>query len=69
MGIGRVGGVYLASDQPKVARWGMSPIVVLLPEELSTRYNSCSLKMIGYRPEISLKRGNGWSGHAKLFNI
>ncbi|GET62832.1 RNA-directed DNA polymerase from mobile element jockey-like [Rhizophagus irregularis DAOM 181602=DAOM 197198] len=34
----------------------MSSIVVLLPEELSTRYNGCPMKMIGYRPEISLKK-------------
>ncbi|GET59137.1 hypothetical protein RIR_jg388.t1 [Rhizophagus irregularis DAOM 181602=DAOM 197198] len=40
----------------------MSSIVVLLPEELSTRFNGCPLKMIGHRPEISLIRGNGWSG-------
>ncbi|GBC16926.2 hypothetical protein GLOIN_2v1785001 [Rhizophagus irregularis DAOM 181602=DAOM 197198] len=49
-----------------MARWGMSSIVVLLPEELSTRYNGCPLKMIGYRPEISLIRGNGWSGRKHL---
>jgi hypothetical protein len=53
-------------DQPKMARWGMSSIVVLLPEELSTRYNGCPLKMIGHRPEISLIRGNGWSGRKHL---
>ncbi|GET50306.1 hypothetical protein RIR_jg32923.t1 [Rhizophagus irregularis DAOM 181602=DAOM 197198] len=44
----------------------MSSIVVLLPEELSTRYNGCPLKMIGHRPEISLIRGNGWSGRKHL---
>ncbi|EXX58266.1 hypothetical protein RirG_199640 [Rhizophagus irregularis DAOM 197198w] len=49
-----------------MARWGMSSIVVLLPEELSTRFNGCPLKMIGHRPEISLIRGNGWSGHKHL---
>ncbi|EXX77340.1 hypothetical protein RIR_jg26063.t1 [Rhizophagus irregularis DAOM 181602=DAOM 197198] len=49
-----------------MARWGMSSIVVLLPEELSTRYNGCPLKMIGHRPEISLIRGNGWSGRKHL---
>ncbi|GET52150.1 hypothetical protein RIR_jg30184.t1 [Rhizophagus irregularis DAOM 181602=DAOM 197198] len=49
-----------------MARWGMSSIVVLLPEELSTRFNGCPLKMIGHRPEISLIRGNGWSGRKHL---
>ncbi|GBC42000.2 hypothetical protein RIR_jg9578.t1 [Rhizophagus irregularis DAOM 181602=DAOM 197198] len=49
-----------------MARWGMSSIVVLLPEELSTRFNGCPLKMIGHRPEISLIRGNGWSGRKTL---
>ncbi|GET62759.1 hypothetical protein RIR_jg36047.t1 [Rhizophagus irregularis DAOM 181602=DAOM 197198] len=44
----------------------MSSIVVLLPEELSTRFNGCPLKMIGHRPEISLIRGNGWSGRKHL---
>ncbi|CAB4404667.1 unnamed protein product [Rhizophagus irregularis] len=31
-----------------MARWGMSSIVVLLPEELSTRFNGCPMEMIGY---------------------
>ncbi|PKB97849.1 hypothetical protein RhiirA5_432404 [Rhizophagus irregularis] len=64
MGIGRVGGVYLASDQPKVARWGMSPIVVLLPEELSTRISWAKAYMPfqfngGIQSTQSIKSFNG----------
>ncbi|CAB4431624.1 unnamed protein product [Rhizophagus irregularis] len=31
-----------------MARWGMSSVVVLLPEELSTQFNGCPMEMIEY---------------------
>ncbi|CAB4413082.1 unnamed protein product [Rhizophagus irregularis] len=40
-----------------MARWGMSSKVVLLPEELSTRFNGCPMEMIGYWHDDASQEG------------